>query len=99
MSGKVWVSTRKGLFELGKTAGAWRVQEQWFLGDNVTIALPGTGAGGEPGFAALEHGHFGVKLWRRAAGAWQEAPRPVLPLRAEGAPPEQTPDGKPLPER
>lgn len=85
------VSTRKGLFALAREGGAWRIARTSFLGENVTCALadPRDGAW----YAALNLGHFGVKLHRsRDAGAtWQEI---AVPAYREGDM-VSTGDGKP----
>ena len=59
MSNQLLVSTRKGLFVVGRGADGWRVRQASFLGQNATLALPANGRGW---FAALNLGHFGVKL-------------------------------------
>jgi hypothetical protein len=38
----ILVSTRKGLFEVGKGKSAWAVKDAAFLGDNVTLAIRAT---------------------------------------------------------
>ena len=58
MSDRLLVSTRKGLFTVGRQgAGAWSIDGVSFLGDNVTLALadPRDGAW----YAALDHGQIG----------------------------------------
>jgi hypothetical protein len=73
------VSTRKGLFALNSTASGWSVEPPSFLGENITLthvdARDGTW------FAALNLGHFGVKLKRSAdAGkTWEELAVPAYP--------------------
>lgn len=77
------VATRKGLFTLRKKGRAWRIAETAFLGDNVTLAMrdPRDGAT----YAALEHGHFGVKMHRRdRRGKWKEIAAPAFPQKPEG---------------
>lgn len=85
MSDLLLVSTRKGLFTIGRhRPGHWGVDRVSFLGDNVTLALadPRDGAG----YAALDHGHFGAKLHRsRDRGAsWEEVGVPLYPAPPEG---------------
>lgn len=85
MSSTLLVSTRKGLFTIGRTmAGTWEIQGVSFLGDNVTLALADARSG--TWFAALDHGHFGVKLHRsKDRGAtWEEVGVPVYPDPPEG---------------
>jgi hypothetical protein len=82
MAPTVLVSTRKGYFEVRKKAG-WEVVGSHFLGDNVTLALNDSRDGAT--YAALNHGHFGVKLHRRdKGGKWQEIACPAYPPKPEG---------------
>src|SRR5215212_7721033 len=66
MSNRLYVGTRKGLFELMSQRGdGWDIAEAHFLGDPVSAVLA------QPDgtlYAALDLGHFGAKLWRRDAG-------------------------------
>ena len=82
MSDLLAVSTRKGLFWVERKSDGWRIAAVDFLGDNVTLALgdPRNGAV----YAVLNHGHFGVKLHRRARGVWEEAAAPAYPPKPEG---------------
>lgn len=83
MSDHILVSTRKGLFEVARGSGGWAVAREAFLGDNVTLALHDARDGTD--YAALNHGHFGVKLHRRdKGGAWQEITCPAYPPKPEG---------------
>jgi hypothetical protein len=81
---KVYVATRKGLFVLndGRIAG-----EPHFLGDPVTAVL----ADGAHLYAALNLGHFGVKLRRSTneGATWDEIPAPAYPPQPAGE--EKTP--------
>jgi hypothetical protein len=61
MSDRIYVGTRKGLFEVVRGADGWDVSEAWFLGDPVSAVM----ASGDTLFAALDLGHFGTHLWRR----------------------------------
>jgi hypothetical protein len=73
------VSTRKGLFTVEHGA----ITAVDFLGDNVSLTLTDPRDGTD--YAALDHGHFGVKLHRRSAGgAWEEIAAPVYPPKPEG---------------
>ena len=84
MSDRLLVSTRKGLFEVIRGKGGWAVGEAAFLGDNVTLALHDPRDG--TGYAALNHGHFGVKLHRRdKGGAWHEITCPAYPPKPDGS--------------
>ena len=69
---RLLVATRKGLFALARTNGAWDVESVSFLGDNVTRAFADTRDG--TWYAALNLGHFGVKLRRSEdrGKSWQE---------------------------
>lgn len=84
MSDKLLVSTRKGLFEIDRdTSGFWQVGATHFLGDNVTLALADARDG--RWYAALDHGHFGVKLHRSDdARGWDEIAAPQYPPKPEG---------------
>jgi hypothetical protein len=80
---KLLVSTRKGLFTAARNGAGWDISEAHFLGDNVTLALHDTRDGAD--YAALNHGHFGVKLHRRdKGGAWTEIACPAYPPKPEG---------------
>jgi len=83
MAERMMVSTRKGLFDVARTGAGWQVAQGSFLGDNVTLALHDARDGTD--YAALNHGHFGVKLHRRdKGGAWQEIAAPAYPPKPEG---------------
>jgi hypothetical protein len=83
MSDTILVSTRKGLFTVKREAGGWRVKDVDFLADNVTLALHDPRDGTD--YAALNHGHFGVKLHRKDKGGnWQEIAAPAYPPKPEG---------------
>lgn len=83
MNGRFLVSTRKGLFEVTRSASGWKITDSDFLGDNVTLALHDPRDGTD--YAALNHGHFGVKLHRRnKGGAWTEISVPAYPPKPEG---------------
>ncbi len=86
MSNRAWVATRKGLFELQRDGAAWRIARHSFLGEPVTMLLPPDGQGRM--LAALNLGHFGVKLHRSedAGASWQEVATPSFPPQ----PPEAT---------
>lgn len=79
------VATRKGLFTVDKTGGEWKVTGSAFLGDPVTLVLTDRRDGAS--YAALRHGHFGVKLHRQnsAGGGWEEITAPAFPPRPEDA--------------
>lgn len=84
---RLLVATRKGLFTIerrGRARPRWSIADTAFLGDNVSMVLPGDGD--RPVFAALDHGHFGPKLHRSEDGgrAWVECAVPTMPAPAEG---------------
>ena len=84
MSDTIYVASRKGLFEL-KRAGAedWRIVHASFVGNPVTVLVDDSRDGTL--YAALNHGHFGVKLHRSDNGGrdWVERSTPAFPA-AEG---------------
>jgi len=53
-----------------------------FLGDNVSVTLTDHRDGRR--YAALDHGHFGVKLHRSTATGWEEIAAPTYPPKPEG---------------
>src|SRR5262245_42249641 len=91
MSDRLFVSTKKGLFQIDRSPGGWGVSRVSFLGQNVTLALPDKRDGSV--YAALNLGHFGAKVHRSADGgaAWEERAVPKYPDGAMVA----TGDGKP----
>ncbi len=99
MSDRFVVATRKGLFTFAKRntgVDRWAVDCTDFLGDNVSMALHDPRDGTL--HAALDHGHFGVKMHRavEATRDWQELPAPAYPERPEGLV-ENDMWGRPLP--
>lgn len=83
MNQRAYLSTRKGLFELAQEGGRWQIGPVHFLGEPVTMALPDARDGSL--YAALNLGHFGVKLHRRDPGAtaWTEIATPSYPPKPE----------------
>lgn len=84
MASRMLVGSRKGLFILEPQAKpAWRIAQQAFLGQPVSMVLhdPRDGAI----YAALNLGHFGAKLHRSDDGGanWTEVAVPAFP-KAEG---------------
>jgi hypothetical protein len=77
------ISTRKGLFVAAPAGGGYRVTRAAFLGDNVTLTLADPRGGW---YAALDHGHFGVKLHRSddRGETWTEIATPAYPKQPEG---------------
>ena len=83
MSDTLLVSTRKGLFTVGRGTAGWRIANADFLGDNVSLALADPRDGRR--YAALDHGHFGVKMHRcDPGGSWAEIATPTYPAKPEG---------------
>jgi photosystem II stability/assembly factor-like uncharacterized protein len=77
------IATRKGLFELVRGSAGWTVERTSFLGDPVTLTLYDRRDGTL--YAALNLGHFGVKLQRRDRDAqdWTEIAAPTYPTQPE----------------
>lgn len=85
MNRSLLVGTRKGLFRISRNqAGVWAIAGNWFLGDPVSIVVPD--ADGQRIDAALDLGHFGVKMQRSldGGGSWKEMPTPTYPPKPEG---------------
>jgi len=95
MSNRCHVATRKGLFTLERESG-WKVGRVSFLGDNCTLVMhdPRTG----DLLAALDHGHFGVKMHRSRDGgeSWQEMATPKYPEKPADYEPEAPTQGRPV---
>jgi photosystem II stability/assembly factor-like uncharacterized protein len=89
MADRMLVSTKKGLFSLARGAAGWAVERVAFLGENVTLAHPAP----EGWYAALNLGHFGVKLkFSPDRGrTWEDRAAPAYPDGETIA----TADGKP----
>ena len=84
MSSRCHVSTRRDSSRSSAAPTGWRIARTSFLGDNVTLTMhdPRDGAL----YAALNHGHFGVKLHRsRDGGAtWQPIADAHVSAQARG---------------
>lgn len=80
------IGTRKGLFHLKRSPSSesWDLAPVGFIGDPVTMALADSRSG--RWYAALNLGHFGVKLHRAAPGGaeWEEISAPEYPEKPEG---------------
>jgi hypothetical protein len=99
MSVQMLVATRKGLFtvERGRQGPSdWTIARRDFMGDNVSVVLADPRDGRL--YAALDHGHFGVKLHRsaRPGEPWEEVAAPAYPPKPEGVE-EVDMWGRPLP--
>src|SRR3954469_9099766 len=86
MSDTLYVGARKGFFTIEKPAGRWSYGEPEFLGDPVTAVLRDSRDGTL--YAALNLGHFGVKMRRSDDGGktWEEHATPAYPVQPENAP-------------
>lgn len=87
MEQSLLVGTRKGLFILERSRSngtPWRIAATPFLGDPVTMVLSIPGS--RRLYAALDHGHFGVKLHRSEdlGLSWNEIEAPAYPPKPEG---------------
>ena len=62
-------------------SGHWGISRTWFLGDPVSTVLPERGS--RRIYAALDLGHFGVKMQRSVdgGGSWSEVPVPAFPAK------------------
>ncbi len=80
MADELMVATRKGLFAVAPAGGGgWGVRDIAFKGDNVSLAFADPRDGAR--YAALNHGHFGVKLHRSddRGKTWREVATPAFP--------------------
>jgi photosystem II stability/assembly factor-like uncharacterized protein len=84
MADALYVSTRKGLMIYRRKNGAWTHDSTSFLGSNASLALPS--ADNNTIIAALNLGHFGVKMHRSTDGGktWTEFQPPKYPEVAGG---------------
>ena len=90
---RAWVTTRKGLFELRRRGAAWAIERSSFLGEPVSMMLAPQSANATDSdsprlYAALNLGHFGVKLHGSDDGGqtWQELATPAYPPQPDGEP-------------
>lgn len=85
MQARAYLSTRKGLFELQRGSTGWDIGPSHFLGEPVSITLADPRDGAL--YAALNLGHFGVKLHRKEAGSevWTEIAAPAYPLKPDNS--------------
>ena len=81
---RLYVASRKGLIEVHRDGGSWQVGRHHFLAEPVSAFLRDPRDGHL--YAALNLGHFGVKLRKSTDGgsSWQEMPLPSYPEAAEG---------------
>ena len=89
------VATRKGLFVYDLSGSAPRLTGRHFLGMNVSLTLADPRSG--RWYAALDHGHFGVKLHGSSdrGATWTEIAVPVYPKKPADAPSAGA-DGRPM---
>jgi hypothetical protein len=76
---RFYVASRKGLLTFERVAKDWAIGDTAFLGDPVTAILPDARDGAL--YAALNLGHFGVKMHRSddRGRTWQELSPPAFP--------------------
>jgi photosystem II stability/assembly factor-like uncharacterized protein len=91
MTAKCHVATRKGLFSFERGRSGWIFARANFVGDNCTLVMHDARSGYL--YAALNHGHFGVKLQRSKDGGatWYEAATPKYPEKPKDYVPKKTP--------
>lgn len=79
MAHNLYVASRKGLLFYAEESGNWRLVRTSFVGEPVTAVLADPRDGTL--YAALNLGHFGVKLHRSDdhGATWQELPAPAFP--------------------
>tara|TARA_R110002096_G_scaffold209855_4_gene397058 strand:- start:300 stop:1406 length:1107 start_codon:yes stop_codon:yes gene_type:complete len=82
MTGQVMIGTRKGLFIAEKSRSGWSINKAMLLGDPVTMILVDRHNNWH---AAIEHGHFGVKIKRSSdqGRSWKETAVPQFPPKPE----------------
>ena len=90
------VSTRKGLFTFARDKKAWRLDNSHFQGDRVSLTMVDPRDGAR--YAALDHGHFGVKLHRSDDGGatFTEIAAPTFPAKPENLD-DRNSEGKEVP--
>lgn len=95
MSTRCHVATRKGLFTVDRSSSGWSISRVSFLGDNCTLVMHDPRSGHL--LAALNHGHFGVKLHRSSDGGdtWKEIAAPKYPEKPADYKPKNPVAGAP----
>ena len=83
MAQNLYIASRKGLMTYESGPGGWKYKSTAFLGSPVSMVLVSPDR--QTIFAALNLGHFGVKLHRSTDGGttWKELPAPQFP-KVEG---------------
>jgi photosystem II stability/assembly factor-like uncharacterized protein len=94
MSVRCHVATRKGLFTLDRGASGWAIRQASFIGDNCTLVMHDPR--NQSLIAALNHGHFGVKLHRSTdcGASWTEIAAPKYPEKPADYVPKVPVEGK-----
>ena len=82
---RLFVGSRKGLLSFMQSGGNWALERCSFVGEPVSAVLSDPRDGTL--YAALNLGHFGVKLHRSedAGASWQELPAPAYPAQESNA--------------
>jgi hypothetical protein len=95
MSVRLQVATRKGLFTIERSVSGWSITRISFLGDNCTLVMHDPRSGEL--MAALNHGHFGVKMHRSAdnGATWEEIAAPKYPEKPVDYTPKTPVEGNP----
>lgn len=62
MSDRVFIATRKGLFDIRRDASGWQIAKTSFLGDPITAVLRDPRSGTI--YAAQKHEQFGPRLFQ-----------------------------------
>jgi hypothetical protein len=103
MSNRLHLATRKGVFTINRKPTGWSIENVSFLGDNCSLVmhdprptnLPGANSEGAL-YAALGHGHFGVKLHRSldSGKTWKEIATPAYPEKPADYKPRVPAEGK-----
>ena len=86
---KLLVATRKGLFVVQCEAGTWQIAAHYFKGEPVSQVLADTRDRNRPRwYAALNLGHFGVKLHASddQCQTWAEIAAPAFPPKPTEGP-------------
>ena len=94
MTQQLLISTRKGLFvATRKKRDRWQLSDPEFRGVPVSMALWDARDGAI--YAALDHGHFGVKMHRKLGRKFAEQPAPAYPQLPKGKV-EKDSNGRPV---
>lgn len=94
MSKRCHIATRKGLFSLARGAQGWSIEKSNFIGDNCTLVMHDPRD--QSLIAALNHGHFGVKLHKSNdhGDSWREIATPKYPEKPADYQPAAPLEGK-----